>query len=68
VGGVGEDAGYACALCVLLENAIQVSVFRRTVLGPAPMRIAKPEGGIVRCMAGWCLEEFVIVSRLVQQL
>lgn len=49
MGGVGEDAGYACALCVLLEIAIEVSVLRRTVLGPAPMRIAKPEGGIVRC-------------------
>jgi hypothetical protein len=52
VGWGGEDAGDACALRVLVLSLKMLCIvlrrlFMRTVLGPAPMRIASPFGAIV---------------------
>ena len=64
MGWVGEDAGYAGALGFAMSSARQLRLFcgaagalevggsgcGRTLVGPAPMRIARPFGAILKVL------------------
>lgn len=50
---VGEDTCYAGALRVSMDGRLDLGGGGRTVAGPAPMRIARPEGAMFTvCVQG----------------